>query len=439
MSKKIFIFSGLILLFLPQVIFADGLFLPPIGNYVQETDQKAVIFYEKDKEAETLVISTKYKGNAEDFAWIIPVPGEPEITRGSYNLFNELVKKTTVPTTYQNVALGSSTLEFDSSSTMPAPVEVVETKTIDYYDIAVLKSTDNDALASWLTDNGYQYPENKAYIFNEYINNGWFFIAMKINPEYAESEVNSSLYSGTATPIQLTFQTKNIIYPLRLSSIAQDIATSSHSTSVPITLYVFAKNKQQATNFNVQYADKMKKDDIMKLANQSNGDPWITPKEGKYFLTKLYGSLQYTQMNEDLFLKDAEDNKVVNNKKSNFNANIFARFILMVLLFMTICILIAIFSPLGLVYYYLARKKGEIKTWRKILMWVDYGLIVIVLLALQRIAIDEDVYRHLDDFLHKSYYTENAFAVASWLVGAAILIIIPIINIRMSRKKISQP
>jgi len=443
-------------LLMPGLMLADGILIPPENYFIQETDQKAAIFYEKDESIETMVVSIKYQGNAQDFAWIIPVPSEPEVSRGSYTLFDELSKKTVVTTSVSydsDLSLGS-TESMDIKST---PVTVVETKTIDYYDITVLQSTDKEALVNWLNENNYQYPTEKAYIFNDYINNGWYFVAMKINPDYSSADVASSLTSGSATPVQLAFNTKNIVFPLRLSAVTAETNLSEppsdffelqptvvqkksntyKQTSVPITLYVIADHKKQASNFSIQYADKMKKKDIEKLANTTNGDPWVAPEKRTYYLTKLYGNISYSQMNEDLFIQDASDNKAVNVKKwySNLSLGNFARFILYVLLFVTICLIIAIFSPLGLFFCYLYFRKSALKTIHKVLMWVDYGLMVLVLLSLQMIAMEGNIYNHLDNFWYKYNLTENAMLVSAWLVALFILIIVPIMNVKRIKKQ----
>ena len=53
-KKSIFILFALFLL-APINVWADGMIIPPPYHYVYETDQKAVIFYEKG--VETLILS----------------------------------------------------------------------------------------------------------------------------------------------------------------------------------------------------------------------------------------------------------------------------------------------------------------------------------------------------------------------------------------------
>jgi hypothetical protein len=83
--------------------------------------------------------------------------------------------------------------------------------------------------------------------------------------------------------------------------------------NVGILLYVFTpERKQELPGFKVPYAGWIKKDTIEKMAYNDEGEPWLKPEKDKYFLTKMYRSMSYSQMNHDLYLRDAPDNELVN-------------------------------------------------------------------------------------------------------------------------------
>ena len=198
----------------PSLAFADGMIIPPENYWMDETGQKAVIFY--DKGVETLVLSTSFQGNAADFAWIVPTPSKPEVSKGSDELFTSLQDLTGTDYRYTDTyGLGIESV----GSTGEKSVTVVETKKIDYYDVTVLSATAKDALVTWLNDNKYDYPEAAGYILNSYIENNWYFVAMRINTESLEWKgVAQQLREGHATPVILKFETKNIVYPLKISA-----------------------------------------------------------------------------------------------------------------------------------------------------------------------------------------------------------------------------
>ena len=213
--RKVFFLLAVIILMAPSLVFADGMIVPPPDYWMQETDQQAVILY--DKGVETLVVSTTFRGNADDFAWIVPVPGKPEVSGGSDELFTSLQELTGYPYTYEPNYYGLGTSEDKVSG---GGVTVVETKQIDYYDVTVLSSDEQNALVNWLQEHEFDFPDSASYILNSYIENGWYFVAMRINPESLDwTDVTEQLRTGHATPVVISFETDNIVYPLKISSV----------------------------------------------------------------------------------------------------------------------------------------------------------------------------------------------------------------------------
>jgi hypothetical protein len=211
-----FIFN---LIFFPFVnsnpVSADGGMIAPSFKKIYETDQKAVIFY--DQGIENLILSVTYRGNAKDFAWIIPTPNQPEVEKSADSLFTKLDEITKPEVKFNNPlssGFGSRTLEATDNG-----VTVLETKSIDYFSVNVLEATDSDSLYNWLNDNGYNLPQAGKYITDEYINNKWFFTAIKINDERLSTLTENQLNTGHATPLMLKFKTDKIVYPLKISSL----------------------------------------------------------------------------------------------------------------------------------------------------------------------------------------------------------------------------
>lgn len=226
--KKSFITIFAVLLVAPLLAKADGMIVPPENYYIHETDQKAVIFY--DQGVETLVLSITFKGNANDFGWVVPAPAKPEVSKGSDEIFTNL-QTLTGYTSKMPQPLGLGTI--GSTLEESAGVTVVETKKVDYYDVTVLKATDREALTNWLEDNNYNFPASASYILDSYIDNGWFFVAMKINPQSLQwSDVSQQLREGHATPVVLKFKTDKIVYPLKISSVISSV--SDNNNIVPL-------------------------------------------------------------------------------------------------------------------------------------------------------------------------------------------------------------
>jgi hypothetical protein len=72
-----------------------------------------------------------------------------------------------------------------------------------------------------------------------------------------------------------------------------------------LIIYVIADKIYDYPKFTIQYNDYIAKEEIEKLASQDNGEPWFQPAAKKYVLTKLYRSMQQSEMSNDLYLKES--------------------------------------------------------------------------------------------------------------------------------------
>lgn len=222
-------FSVLVILFMSTTVFADGMFILMTPKefeqskknterlLISEPQQKAAIYFSKG--IEMLIISPSFKGSAANFAWVIPVPARPKVSIVDGSLFHELKTLTSPPTKFRHPGpvLAGGIQE------MAPRVEVLERKTVGAYDVSVLRSNDANALTKWLKQNRYQIPVPDKFVRERinpipyYIRKQWTFVACRVKiPEKAQK-----LQSGSLAPIKLVFKSKQIIYPMKLSSLSK--------------------------------------------------------------------------------------------------------------------------------------------------------------------------------------------------------------------------
>jgi hypothetical protein len=413
--KKIIFAIILTFLVIPAIANADGAIFPPPDYWIQETDQKAVLFH--DGNLETMILSVTFRGDAENFSWIIPTPSRPEVSKSTDELFIALNKLTTPTYNYRAMPMYGGGMS--DEATAESGVAILETKKVEYYDITVLEANDPEALAKWLKENNYQFPEEGKYLLDDYVINKWYFTAIKIDAKSSNSGVESQLRQGHAVPLKFIFESSKILFPLKISGIAEyfkypdskpvplimeeeiispgievdtksavsEIAPApvadyySWHPSINILLYVFADHKKDLPGFATNYANWVKAKDIEKLAVESNGDYWIQPQARKYYLTKLSRYMQPSEMTYDLYLRDADNNDKVGVSGKNWE-NILTR-ILVFLIMLSIFIVIGILSPIGLVFIvctllqFFAKHKAV-----KIVAWVLQGLTLLVTISL---------------------------------------------------------
>lgn len=352
--KKILSFLFLaIFLFLPVLVKADGAPFPPPNKYVTETDQKAAIIFEDG--TETMVLSVTFKGDPENFGWVIPIPTKPEVTKSSDELFTAL-KELTTPQT--KTLSGVSELGFGPKTPQTTTgVQVIETKKIDIYDIKIITSENSEDLVEWLSGQDFQIPQAASTIFEDYTANNWYYVCVKIDLSKLTATSENQLKTGHATPLKFEFSSDKIIFPLKLTSVLTDYEKNSPEaksdisglTALPqvsFTLYVFADGKKTVPGFSAEYANWVKKDKIEDLAYEEGGKSWYQTKNGKLFLTKFYGMKKTSEMTDDLIFRSASDNESVGVVKSD---SVWLNLIISIIVFALVFIIFVV-SPLGLFF-----------------------------------------------------------------------------------------
>jgi len=441
---------GLLVVFLAVFIIiislnfvsADGGYFPSPGYWIQPGQQQAVIFHEDN--TETMIVTSDFKGNAKNFAWIIPTPTKPQVTKASEEVFTN-IQKLTQPEYDYGYSLGNVMMAATAERLEYGGVVVISQQQVDYYDVTTLLATNTQDLVNWFNENNYTYPEEYSYVLKSYIDKGWFFTAVKISAEALSSvEVSQDLREGHPTPLKLVFLSEKIVFPLKISSVDFEqgfkistnlkltqeavnhlkdvgyddfsektsavntftqiisdvlenkaynnsaaskypliIPASTYSTlknyaycdiycvrsnlenafrnyfslhgislgydygyysGAPVNLYIIADSKYEADNFNIQYGNWFKKKQIEKIGDDENGNPYIKPEKSKYYITRMYAYLQKSQMDEDLILKKADDNKKVNAGPETWQLFIYGLLIGLMVFF------IWLFTPLGIMF-----------------------------------------------------------------------------------------
>jgi len=193
---------------------ADGIMMPrrPQNTsweqtHITELDQKAAVFF--DGSTEDLVISPSYKGDATEFAWVVPVPAKPNVSIVKGALFHELANIVYPPQEPEYDGLKAG-VEMERKKS----VRVIERKTVGAYDVSVLDASDAGALLNWLKVNQYNLPDAARKPMQWYIDRHWTFVASRVKAP----SIARGLATGTLAPLRLRFPAKHPMYPMRLSS-----------------------------------------------------------------------------------------------------------------------------------------------------------------------------------------------------------------------------
>jgi len=217
----------------PTLVLADGGFFPDsMYHDLYETAQRAVILY--GNSTECLILSVNFESDAENFAWVIPLPDKPEIAVTDPELFFELSDFTAIE--IPSPGFGCFGCLFDNGAGGGADgdgVDVIEEQIVGPYATAILSATNATALADWLNANGYIFSEDGGEVVSEYIEKEWYFVATKINA--IDEYTGYALEHGAIEPIVLSFASDEIVYPLRISSLS-----TTNETLPEVLLYVLS-------------------------------------------------------------------------------------------------------------------------------------------------------------------------------------------------------
>lgn len=190
----------------------------------------------------------QYAGNPAEFAWVLPVKPGAEIEASTAAFFETLEAQTAVRVVppmldcgggssgsfgcgaSQNLASGAE----DSGGEPPQdPVTVVHQGTVGPYETVTLSTTEPGALNTWLESHGYNVDATSQPIIDSYVNEGFDFIALRLQPGKGVSQM---------TPVRVTMAGGNLTLPLRMVGIGTGAET-------PIVLYVIGEGRYTVQNF----------------------------------------------------------------------------------------------------------------------------------------------------------------------------------------------
>ncbi|QJW34908.1 DUF2330 domain-containing protein [Cellulosimicrobium protaetiae] len=186
--------------------------------YDTSVSQEAAVL-QWDGTTETMLIELDALSNAPEVGLILPTPAPAEVALADPQVFRELDDLTqprAVATDHRWwPELGFGTAGSDGAGA-PAGVAVLDEVRLGPLDVTTLGATDPAALGAWLTERGFQLPEEIQTALAPYVAEGWSFVAARLAPEEATA------FDGTLQPLRVTFPSGSLVYPMRMSAVADE-------------------------------------------------------------------------------------------------------------------------------------------------------------------------------------------------------------------------
>jgi hypothetical protein len=217
-----------------------GCFIPT-ENPTVVTDHRMILSVSKDQS--TLYDQIKYSGNPSSFAWVLPISGTVEVGLSADIVFQALdgMTQTRISPPPQNcppppncgAQNGFASPSAAAGGAADSGVTVTKREVVGPYETVQLKATDPGALAAWLAKNGFNVPADVQPVVDQYVNEKFDFLALKLIPGKTVQDMR---------PVRVTTTGASSVLPLRM------VAAGTGST-VGIGLWVVGEGRYETQNF----------------------------------------------------------------------------------------------------------------------------------------------------------------------------------------------
>ncbi len=201
--------------------------------------QQTYVYF--DKGVESFVIRPGFQGKVDNFGMLIPFPSPPALRKVPDNVFDQIAAAVDPPEVVVDLrpkpefmmdmaAEGAAPMSF-SASRKKSGVKVLKEEAVGMYEVAVLEAGSAAALKKWMDKNKFQYPKGMDSVCEEYITEGWCFVAVKTKvgtkkgadpragQRSAKTELpTGSVFDGTVQGLGFRFKTDELVVPMRLSA-----------------------------------------------------------------------------------------------------------------------------------------------------------------------------------------------------------------------------
>ncbi|MFO7564816.1 MAG: DUF2330 domain-containing protein [Enhygromyxa sp.] len=263
----------------------------PNSMPVDQTGENVLFVIDETHVEAHIQIQYDPKAEADKFAWVIPMQVLPEFAVGSERLFQNLLSGS-VPSYGFNTTLepcpsgddegGDPTGDGDwgdgdgDGDGDPGP-EIIYQDVVGAFEIAVLQGGSIEEVMQWLGDNGYQQDPNAAPILDQYLQEGYLFVALKLAMNTEVAEIH---------PIVLRYEGDEPCVPLRLTRIAA-------VEDMDVRVFMLGSARSAPTNYRHVLVNPLKINWIQLGANYKEVVSMAVDAfaaEGNAFVTEYAGS-----------------------------------------------------------------------------------------------------------------------------------------------------
>jgi hypothetical protein len=280
------------LLCVPRAALAcGGMFCDAVQPVDQAAERIVFAWAEDDTCSDgriTVEVQISYEGDADDFAWVVPVPDVPELFVSNDAAFTVLANAT-VPTfplvdeEFGTCDGGMFTPMRDADSAgaegggddQQGGVNVIASETVGPYDTVVLQATNAGVLVEWLQEQDYAIPSDLEPVLQPYLAEQQYFVALKLS---------SHKDAGDLSPLGMTYCGHAASIPIQLTSVASiddlpiEVFVLGPTRAVPDN-YLHVRINEAAIDW---YGGGLNyRDVVRRAANEAGGQAFATDFSGR--------------------------------------------------------------------------------------------------------------------------------------------------------------
>ncbi|MEU6074056.1 DUF2330 domain-containing protein [Micromonospora sp. NPDC047074] len=231
---------------------------------------------------ESITLSVQTRSEANQAAFLMPVPARARFEVADGKLFTELDRVSRPDVEVRRVRVDGGGAGAPPGADRGATV--VDHVEIGPYEVAQLAGTDATAVTRWLGDNDFTLPVALEGALGPYLAEGWLVVAVRLAP------TSGSLSAGLP-PMRLVFETDTPVYPMRLSATAEN--------RQQLRLYVLADHRMDVSSPAPQGSVPE-----LTFAGEVKPDPQYPTLSkalvGPRFLTRYDGEFNPAQITDDI-------------------------------------------------------------------------------------------------------------------------------------------
>ena len=205
--------------------------------------QRTYVMYKDGME--TMVLRPGFEGSVDEFGMLIPFPTPPAIRKIDDDTFAQIEAAIDPPELVVQirehrrkysrrdgapVVMSAAPEEFEEGGLAYDEVRVLNQEAVGMYQVAVLEAGSPKALAAWMVENGFRYPEGMDKVVAEYVADRWCFLVVKakvgsakgVAPRPGMRRANPALpadaaFDGHVQGMGFRFKSDEPVLPMRLS------------------------------------------------------------------------------------------------------------------------------------------------------------------------------------------------------------------------------